>query len=141
MREFRAAVEARDMAAIEALLAEDVTFTSPIVFKPYQGKPITAAILRGVLRVFEDFRYLREITSADGRDHALIFQTVVDGKVVNGCDFLHVNDDGLIDDFMVMVRPLSGAESLAAAMGAQFDRILADAAAAVEAQHHPEASD
>jgi len=39
---------------------------------------------------------------------------------VNGCDFLHVNDDGLIDDFKVMVRPLSGATALAEAMGAQF---------------------
>ena len=133
MREFRAAVEARDVAAVEDLLADDVTFTSPIVFKPYQGKPITAAILRGVLRVFEDFHYLREISSADGREHALIFQTVVDGRVVNGCDFLHLNADGLIDDFMVMVRPLSGAEALAAAMGAQFERILAEAAAAIEA--------
>ena len=86
-----------------------------------------------MLRVFEDFHYLREISSADGREHALIFQTVVDGRVVNGCDFLHLNADGLIDDFMVMVRPLSGAEALAAAMGAQFERILAEAAAAIEA--------
>ncbi|MFM2438934.1 MAG: hypothetical protein RLZ55_1759 [Actinomycetota bacterium] len=140
MREFRAAVEARDMAAIAALLADDVTFTSPIVFKPYQGKPITAAILRGVLRIFEDFRYLREISSADGRDHALVFETTVGGKIVNGCDFLHVNSDGLIDDFMVMVRPLSGAESLAAAMGAQFDQILADAAAAIAAAETAEGS-
>ena len=48
-------------------------------------------------------------TDANGRDHALVFETTVAGKKVNGCDFLHFNDDGLIDDFMVMVRPLSGA--------------------------------
>ncbi len=128
MRAFREAVEARDQVAIEALLADDVRFTSPVVYKPYDGKAITAAILRGVLRVFEDFRYLREISSPDGRDHALVFLATVDGKQVNGCDFLHVNDDGLIDDFMVMVRPMSGSQALAAAMGAQFDQILAEAA-------------
>jgi hypothetical protein len=52
----------------------------------------------------------------------------VDGKQVTGCDFIHVNDDGLIDDFMVMVRPLSAANALSAAMAAQFDRIKREAA-------------
>ena len=124
---FRKAVEERDEAAIQALLADDVVFTSPVAFKPYVGKPITAALLRGVLRIFEDFRYVREIADANGRDHALVFETIVAGKKVNGCDFLHFNDDGLIDEFMVMVRPLSGARALSEAMGAQFDRIQQEA--------------
>ena len=125
MLSFRQAIEARDAAAVEALLAEDVVFTSPVAFKPYPGKAITAAILRGVMRVFEDFEYVREI--ADGRDHALVFRATVNGKEVNGCDFLHYDGHGLIDDFMVMVRPLSGANALAEAMGAQFDRITQEA--------------
>lgn len=62
MHPFRKAVETRDEAAIEALLADDVVFTSPVAFKPYPGKPMTAAILRAVMRVFEDFRYVRAIT-------------------------------------------------------------------------------
>ncbi|HET6503918.1 MAG TPA: nuclear transport factor 2 family protein [Amycolatopsis sp.] len=128
MHPFRRAVEARDEAAIEALLAPDVVFTSPVGFRPYPGKEITAAILRGVLRVFEDFRYVREIAAADGRDHAFVFRAKVGEKEVNGCDFLHFNDDGLIDDFMVMVRPLSGAKALAEAMGAQFERIQREVA-------------
>jgi hypothetical protein len=127
MHPFRQAVEARDHTAIEALLADDVVFTSPVAYKPYPGKPITAAILRGVMRVFEDFRYVREIGDSDGRDHALMFEATVAGKKVSGCDFLHVNDDGLIDDFVVMVRPLSGASALAEAMGAQFARIQEEA--------------
>ncbi|MFJ4437262.1 nuclear transport factor 2 family protein [Streptomyces sp. NPDC088923] len=130
MRAFRAAVEARDLAAIEALLAEDVVFTSPVVHKPYQGRAITAAILRGVLRVFEDFRYVREIGAADGADHALVFATRVGDRELTGCDFLHVNEAGLIDEFTVMVRPLSGAQALAEAMGAQFERITREAASA-----------
>ncbi len=72
---FRKAVEERDEAAIQAMLADDVVFTSPVAFKPYVGKPITAAILRGVLRVFEDFRYVREIHDSNGRDHAFVFET------------------------------------------------------------------
>ncbi|MFI6513937.1 nuclear transport factor 2 family protein [Spirillospora sp. NPDC050679] len=131
MHPFRQAVEARDTDAVEAMLAENVVFTSPVAFKPYPGKAITAAILRGVLRVFEDFRYVREIASPDGRDHALVFTATVNGRQVHGCDFLHFDDEGKIDDFTVMVRPLSGANALAEAMGAQFARIEAEAAAAM----------
>lgn len=128
MSEFRKAVESGNHAGIEDLLADDVTFTSPVAFRPYEGKAITAAILRGVLRVFTDFHYVREIVSADGRDQALVFKTLVDGKEVHGCDFLHLDEHGRIDDFMVMVRPLSAAQALAAAMGAQFEQIAREAA-------------
>ena len=130
MHPFRKAVEDRDEAAIQALLADDVVFTSPVAFKPYVGKPITAAILRGVLRVFEDFRYIREIHDNESGLHALEFETGIvgaPGVTVNGCDFIHVNDDGLIDDFKVMVRPLSGAKALSEAMAAEFPRIQQEA--------------
>jgi hypothetical protein len=125
---FRQAVEARDAAAIEALLSDDVVFTSPVAFTPYPGKPITAAILRAVMRVLSDFRYVREIGDPSGRDHALMFEATVAGKRLSGCDFLHIDDDGKIDDFVVMVRPLSAATALAEAMGQQFEQITREAA-------------
>ncbi|MEV6503005.1 nuclear transport factor 2 family protein [Streptomyces prunicolor] len=129
MRAFREAVEAQDMDAVEALLAEEVVFTSPVVFKPYPGKAITAAILHGVARVFEDFRYVREIGDPDGSDSALMFAARVGDRELTGCDFIHVNEEGLIDELTVMVRPLSGAQALQAAMGAQFERIAKEAEA------------
>ncbi len=135
MQAFRQAVEARDSAAIEALLAENVVFTSPVAFKPYPGRAITAAILRGVMRVFEDFRYVREIT--DGHDSTLIFEATVGGKHVTGADFIHTDEAGRIDDLMVMVRPLSAANALAAAMGAQFERIQAEAAEQIQRENAP----
>lgn len=131
MHPFRKAVEAGDPAALAALLAEDVVFTSPVAYRPYPGKPLTMAILRGVMRVFEDLRYVRELAGADGRDHALVFEAKVNGREVRGCDFLHVNEDGLIDDLTVMVRPLSGAKALAEAMSAQFEQIEQEAMGAV----------
>ncbi|MFI1417487.1 nuclear transport factor 2 family protein [Streptomyces sp. NPDC020731] len=129
MRAFREALEAHDLDAAVALLAEDVVFTSPVVFKPYTGKAITGAILRAVAEVFEDFRYVREINDAGGRDHALLFTARVGDRRIEGCDFIHVDDDGRIGELTVMVRPLSGAQALAAAMGARFERIASEAQA------------
>ena len=56
MQRFQEAVEAGDLDAVERLLAEDVTFVSPVAFRPYRGKAITAAILRGVWRVWRTLR-------------------------------------------------------------------------------------
>jgi hypothetical protein len=127
MHPFGRALAARDVAAIEPLLAEDVVFHSPIAYQEYSGRALTAAIVRGAGRVLADFRYVREIAGVDGRDHALMFAATVNGREVHGCDFLHVNDDGLIDDLTVMVRPLSGANALAEAMAAQFAQIRQEA--------------
>ncbi len=132
MREFRAAVEAGDFEGLGELLAEDVVFRSPVAFKPYEGRPIVAAILRGVGRVFTDFRYVRELEDADPSTgqavgSALVFETVVDGVSVNGIDLIRTNDAGLISELTVMVRPLSASNALATAMAAQFDQIVAEA--------------
>lgn len=129
MHAFREAVEAGDIGAATELLADDVVFTSPVAFRPYAGKAVTAAILRAVLRVFEDFRYERELAGPDGRDHALVFTATVGGRQIQGCDFLHLDESGRIDEFTVMVRPLSAAQALAEAMAAQFGRIEQEAAA------------
>lgn len=126
---FRAAIEAHDLDAVADLLADDVVFRSPVAFKPYPGKPITAAILRAVGEVFQDFHYVREIRDPDGVEHALVFEATVDGLDITGCDFLRYNAEGKIVDFMVMVRPLRAAEALAREMGARFEQIQVDALA------------
>ena len=61
---FRAAVEAEDHEALTEALADDIVFRSPAVFKPYEGKPVVSAILvEGAAKVFEDFRYTDQIES------------------------------------------------------------------------------
>lgn len=119
---FRAAVEAGDVAAMQACLADDVVFRSPVAHKAYPGKPITAAILAHVIEVFSDFRYVREL--GDDTGHALVFEAKVGDLELTGCDFLVLDDDGLITDFMVMVRPLKAAQALAEAMAARFPSIV-----------------
>ena len=90
------------------------------MFKPYHGRAAVTAILAAVSQVFEDFSYVREIGAPDARDHALVFRARVGDKQIEGCDFLHLDDGGSIDELVVMVRPLSGALALADAMKAQL---------------------
>src|SRR5687767_2481743 len=120
MHPFRAAIEARDIDAAVALTADDVVFRSPVVFKPYVGREALAVILHAVVEVFEDFRYVREIGADGAADHALVFEAHIGGRQLEGCDFLHTGADGLIDQFTVMVRPLSGTMALAEAMQARL---------------------
>jgi hypothetical protein len=119
MRAFRDAVESWDIDRVVSLMTEDVTFRSPVVHKPYRGRDEVSMILHAVARVFEDFRYDREIGAEGSPDHALVFRARVGDREVEGCDFLHVNEAGLVDEFFVMIRPLSGALALAEAMKAQ----------------------
>jgi hypothetical protein len=126
MKTFREAIEARDVDALEALLADDVVFRSPAVHKPYEGKLATSVVLRAVMRVFEDFRYTREIGDSGSGDHVLVFEARVGDRSIEGADFLHVRADGLIDDFRVMIRPLSGLNAVVAAMQAVLPDVMAE---------------
>jgi ketosteroid isomerase-like protein len=126
MHQFRDAIENQDLDALIALLADDVVFRSPVVHAPYQGREQLKPLLRAVGEVLEDFRYTREHGAPAAADHALVFRARVGDREVEGCDFIHLNDDGLIDEMYVMIRPLTGLIALAEAMHRQLgldDRI------------------
>jgi hypothetical protein len=112
---FRAAVERMDIAAAHELFAEDIVFHSPVTFHPFVGRETVTRLLGLVAQTFEDFRYTDELET-DGA-HGLIFRATVAGREVEGIDLLRIGSDGLIDDFTVIVRPLSGLMALAQAMG------------------------
>jgi hypothetical protein len=117
---FRAAVESEDPDALTDALAEDVVFRSPVVFKPYEGKEMVAAILtQGAMRVFEDFRYTDQLEDADVA--TLIFSARVGDRELDGLDLLRFDADGRVRELMVMVRPMSGLNALAEAMARAFE--------------------
>jgi hypothetical protein len=120
VQEFRSAIEARDLDGLVALFTDDVVFRSPVVHAPYQGRDQAIALLRAVAEVFEDFRYTREIGAPGAADSALVFRARVGERELEGCDFIHVNEDGLIDELYVMVRPATGLMALAEAMKRQL---------------------
>ena len=119
MHPFRAAVEERRFDSIASIFADDVVLHSPVAHRPYRGPEMVAGIVAAVATVLEGFHFVKEIGSGTG-DHALIFSATVDGLQIQGCDFLHTRDDGLIDELTVMLRPLKATIAFAEKMSQAF---------------------
>jgi hypothetical protein len=111
---FRAAVEQGDIDALGELLAPGVVLHSPVTFHPFVGRETVRSLLNEVGLLFEDFRYTRELHGQG--THALIFAARVRAKELEGLDLLRFDEQGLIADFTVMVRPLSALIPFAQAM-------------------------
>jgi hypothetical protein len=114
----REAIEAGDIEALGALLADDIEFRSPAVYKPYHGRDTVLALLGVVSQVFENFRYANEWN--DARTTILFFEANVGDRELQGIDILEHGEDGLVERFTVLIRPLSGLQALAAAVQARL---------------------
>jgi hypothetical protein len=131
MHPFRRALEAGKPDAAVELVSRDVVFNSPVVFRPYHGREALGVILRAADRVLDDFQFEREIGAGGASDHALVFRARVGDRELHGCDFLHVGEDGLIDELTVMVRPLSAALAFAEAMKTEVPAVQRELGVAV----------
>jgi len=113
-------VKERDARCLDALLADEAVFHSPVVHTPQVGKAITKSYLTAAFYVFFNptFRYVREFTS--DRDAVLEFQVELDGISVNGVDMIKWNDEGKITEFKVMLRPLKAVNLIHQKMAAML---------------------
>jgi hypothetical protein len=123
---WHALLESGSMDGLDDILADDAVFHSPVVHTPQEGKDLTKLYLTGAFHVLADagFRYVREVVGPN--DAVLEFTAEIDGIHINGVDMIHWNDDGRIDDFKVMVRPLKAINLLHRMMGQMLEK-LADA--------------
>lgn len=121
---WEAAVASADVAAVEALLAEDVAFRSPALFRPTVGRGPTTLVLAAVLQVFGELRYThRYLDEPDGV--TLQFETSVEGDdgrrlEVEGVDVFRLDPQGRITSLTVMLRPLNATQAVAARMREQL---------------------
>jgi hypothetical protein len=91
---------------LDALLADDVVFYSPIVFTPQRGRDVTTLYLHAAKHTLGagDFRYTKQVLAGDTA--VLEFETTIEDKYVNGVDIIRCDDTGRIIEFRVMIRPL-----------------------------------
>ena len=125
----------RGESAFEDLLHEDCVFWSPVLFRPMEGRDLTALYLRAAYQVFpgdgadatdstdgpSGFRYTKRVL--DGNHAVLEFETTMDGVSVNGVDIITCDDDGLITEFKVMLRPRKAVEKVQAQMAAMLEQM------------------
>lgn len=110
-----------DADAIAPLLAETVAFRPPTYWNTWTGRAPVAAVLGHVGQVFSEFRYRRIM--GEGRDWCLEFQCKVGDLDAVGVDLITLDDDGLIAEFEVAMRPLKSVSALREAMNA---RVMSD---------------
>ncbi len=124
---------------LDAILHPDVVFLSPIVFTPQKGIDITKLYLGaaggtlGGEEPGEDapeestssgaqkFGYSKKILQ--GNQAMLEFETSIDGKYVNGVDIITCDDEGMITEFKVMIRPLQAINLVHAQMKAMLEQM------------------
>ena len=113
-------VKERNVRGLDALLADEAVFLSPVVHTPQVGKAITKAYLAAAFQVFfnPSFRYVRELSS--DRDAVLEFEVEIDRIVVNGVDMIKWNAEGKITEFKVMLRPLKAVHLIHQRMAAML---------------------
>ena len=111
----------KDLKSLNELISDKITFYSPVVFKPKSTKDEAMFVLSNVIEVLKEFKYHREFF--EGKNWALEFSAVVNGKSVKGIDLIEFNDEGQIVNFEVLIRPLSGL----IALGEDMNRRFADA--------------
>ncbi len=116
---FRLAAEAKDLEAAKAALREDVVLHSPILFRGFEGRDIVLQVLTHVIATLEDFRYVDEL--ADERTVVLRFKARVGDRELEGIDFLELDEQGLVQELTVFMRPMSALtafnEQMAARLG------------------------
>jgi SnoaL-like protein len=123
---FRAAVERGNVDQALELFREDAAFRSPVVFRPYEGRDQVIKVLRAaeqVLGIGGSFRYVHQLEDPDDRVAILEFATEVDGKQVEGIDKLTFDEDGLITELKVMIRPASALAVVGAKMAEELSRV------------------
>ncbi len=108
-------VKTPDAKILQEILADEVKFHSPFVWKPKHGKMMAMGILLTVTEVFQDFRYIREIR--EGNQWCLEFEAKVGEFSLRGVDLIALDDDGKIIDFEVMIRPANALQALGAEVG------------------------
>jgi hypothetical protein len=122
IRKWHEVAKTGDLLALDALLASDVVFESPVVHTPQRGKAIAATYLSAAIAVLggAEFRYVAEWIGPESA--VLEFATIVDGIEINGVDIIGWNADDHIDRFKVMVRPLKAIQVLHQRMAAALSR-------------------
>jgi hypothetical protein len=112
-RAYREAGEAKDVAAIMATLAPDVLFHSPLsAGANFQGHEQVGSLFRVVMDALSDHTDI-----GDDRTRMLAATARLGRQELEESALLRLDDQGLIEEITMWVRPLPGLTAMMAALG------------------------
>ncbi len=115
IKELADALASKELERYAAWFADDMRLFTPIHEEPSIGKQAACKILPLVFSFFDNFHYPDFFSGK--QSHSLIFRAEVNGILLDGVDYLKLNDSGLITDFFVMMRPLKAITALSDLIG------------------------
>ncbi len=118
MQEFAAARTSKDLDRYSQWFADDMRLYVPVYEEPFIGKQAACQILPVVFSVFENFHYLDVFVGQ--QTHALVFRAEVGGIPLEGVDYLRTDENGLVTEFSVTMRPLKAITTLVKEIGAKM---------------------
>ena len=120
---WRNAVEGGNPEKIFLLLSNEMTFYSPVLFKPSTDREYIDTVLKFVDQTLSDFEYTEIYQQPHGA--AMMFRANVGDLTVEGTDFFKINEEGKVTELKVMLRPLNATMILGQAMKDHFASITA----------------
>ncbi|XVV17170.1 nuclear transport factor 2 family protein [Actinoplanes sp. CA-131856] len=118
---WRAAGEAGDAAGAVAALGPDITLISPITEQfTFRGHRQVRTLLEVALAAIDDITYTDQVS--EGRTVALFYEARIGGTRLCEAQRLRLNDDGLISEITLYVRPLPALTRLMTRLGPELAR-------------------
>ena len=119
-------VEARDLVALEQILADDVSMGAPPYWDKLKGRPLVHHLLGLIIRTIEDFSYQREWhdDSRGQGEIALEFHGRVGELKLQGIDLISLNERGELQNLDVVIRPMNALEALRDVIAPQMMEFL-----------------
>ncbi len=100
---FAAAARSGDQTAVAALIAEDVTFRTPILSQDLHGRELTLRFLREANHnIIKDLTYTDEV--GDDEQTILFWKGTVDDREMSGATVLVEDASGRISDITILLR-------------------------------------
>jgi hypothetical protein len=112
---FEAAVQAHDLAALEAELTPDAVLISPITSRfRFEGREEVTDLMSVVLDTLHDFEVIHQLGCGD--QLAVVWRACAGGQDIDGVDTLKLDAHGKVREITLFVRPLPGLATLTQAL-------------------------
>ena len=111
---FFIAIKSNNIDDLKTILDENVVFKPPTYWKEWQGRDVVARILTHVGSVFKNLEYRRVLWNSS--DYFLEFSCNIGELDATGVDMITLNDQGLIENFEVVMRPYKSVGELRKSM-------------------------